>query len=94
MSGSKRPRKILKRTEKITAMVLQSQAESLTMRIPSGVTLQTVDEKGIKAAAATAIIMEEGCAEIEEVKEFTANQPFTYMILTDSETPELLFQDY
>ncbi|SHI17060.1 serpin B [Butyrivibrio fibrisolvens DSM 3071] len=50
-----------------------------------------VDEKGVRAAAATAIIMKAGCAEIEEVKEFTADQPFTYMILTDSETPELLF---
>ncbi len=50
-----------------------------------------VDEKGIKAAAATVILMKDGCAEIEEVKEFTADQPFTYMILTDSETPELLF---
>lgn len=72
-------------------MVLQSQAESLTLRIPSGVTLQIVNEKGIKAATATVILMKDGCAEIEEVKEFTADQPFTYMILTDSETPELLF---
>ena len=51
-----------------------------------------VDEKGIEAAAATAVIMTEGCAlEEPEVKEFIADQPFKYMILTDSETPELLF---
>ena len=51
-----------------------------------------VDEKGIEAAAATAVIMTEGCAlEEPEVKEFIADQPFKYMILTDGETPELLF---
>ncbi|MCR5771580.1 MAG: hypothetical protein K6G87_10170 [Butyrivibrio sp.] len=51
-----------------------------------------VDEKGIEAAAATAVIMTEGCAPEEpEVKEFFANQPFKYMILTDSDSPELLF---
>ena len=51
-----------------------------------------VDEKGIEAAAATAVIMTEGTAlEEPEVKEFIADQPFKYMILTDSETPELLF---
>ena len=51
-----------------------------------------VDEKGIEAAAATAIMMTEGCAlEEPEVKEFTADEPFKYMILTDSDTPELLF---
>ena len=51
-----------------------------------------VDEKGIEVAAATAVIMTEGCAlEEPEVKEFIADQPFKYMILTDSETPELLF---
>ena len=51
-----------------------------------------VDEKGIEAAAATAVIAVEGCAlEEPEVKEFIADKPFKYMILTDSETPELLF---
>ena len=50
-----------------------------------------VDENGIKAAAATAVMMKETCAEPGEVINFIANQPFTYMILTDSETPELLF---
>ena len=51
-----------------------------------------VDEKGIEAAAATAVMMTEGCAlEEPEVKDFTANAPFKYMILTDSESPELLF---
>lgn len=51
-----------------------------------------VDEKGIEAAAATAVIMTEGCAlEEPEVKEFIADEPFKYMILTDNETPELLF---
>lgn len=51
-----------------------------------------VEEKGIEAAAATAIMMEESCAlEEPEVKEFIADRPFKYMILTDSEDPELLF---
>lgn len=51
-----------------------------------------VDEKGIEAAAATAIMMTEGCAlEEPEVKEFIADEPFKYMILTDAEDPELLF---
>lgn len=51
-----------------------------------------VDEKGIEAAAATAVIAVESCAlEEPEVKEFIADEPFKYMILTDSETPELLF---
>nr|WP_297764454.1 serpin family protein [uncultured Butyrivibrio sp.] len=51
-----------------------------------------LDESGVEAAAATVIMMTEGCVEIEpEVKEFTADEPFKYMILTDSENPELLF---
>ncbi|SHI36427.1 serpin B [Butyrivibrio fibrisolvens DSM 3071] len=51
-----------------------------------------VDEKGVKAAAATDIMMCDACAQEEEKpKEFIADQPFTYMILTDSEIPELLF---
>ena len=50
------------------------------------------NEKGIEAAAATAVIMTEGCAlEEPEVKEFIADEPFKYMILTDGKTPELLF---
>ena len=36
--------------------------------------------------------MTEGCAfEEPEVKEFIADEPFKYMILTDGENPELLF---
>ena len=51
-----------------------------------------VDEKGIEAAAATAVMMTESCVlEEPDVKEFTADEPFKYMILTDSDTPELLF---
>ena len=51
-----------------------------------------VDEKGIEAAAATAVMMTESCVlEEPEVKEFIADEPFKYMILTDGENPELLF---
>lgn len=51
-----------------------------------------VDEKGIEAAAATAILMLEGCApEKHEIKEFIADRPFRYMLLTDTAEPELLF---
>ena len=51
-----------------------------------------VDEEGIEAAAATAIMMTEGAMlEQPEVKEFTADEPFKFMILTDAEEPELLF---
>ena len=51
-----------------------------------------VDEEGIEAAAATAIMMTEGAfLEQPEVKEFTADEPFKFMILTASEEPELLF---
>ncbi|MCR4584142.1 MAG: hypothetical protein K5686_00315 [Lachnospiraceae bacterium] len=50
------------------------------------------DEKGIEAAAATAVMMTEGTIMTEpEIKEFTADQPFKYMILTDSDEPEILF---
>lgn len=51
-----------------------------------------VDEDGIEAAAATVIMMTE-TAMIEEpiVMEFHADKPFRYMLLTDSEAPELLF---
>ncbi len=52
----------------------------------------SVDEEGIEAAAATAVMMELTSALTEsEPKEFTADRPFKYMILTESETPELLF---
>jgi serpin B len=52
-----------------------------------------VDETGIEAAAATAIMMTEGAflENPEEPKEFTADEPFKYMILTSGENPELLF---
>ncbi|MBE5842223.1 MAG: serpin family protein [Butyrivibrio sp.] len=50
-----------------------------------------VDEDGIEAAAATAIMMKESAMEITEIKEFHADKPFKFMILTDSETPEPLF---
>ena len=50
-----------------------------------------VDEDGIEAAAATAIMMKESAMEITEIKEFHADQPFKFMILTDSDTPEPLF---
>ncbi len=51
-----------------------------------------VDEEGIEAAAATAIMMTEGAfLEQPEVKEFTADKSFKFMILTASEEPELLF---
>ncbi len=52
-----------------------------------------VDEDGIEAAAATAVMLLESAAvEDPEFKVFTADQPFKYMIMTDnSEAPELLF---
>ncbi len=51
-----------------------------------------VDEDGIEAAAVTAIMMKTTSAPIEhEIKEFTADKPFKFMILTDSDSPELLF---
>ena len=51
-----------------------------------------VDEEGIEAAAATAVMMTEGAIAVEpEVKEFNANEPFKYMLLTDGSDPELLF---
>jgi len=51
------------------------------------------DEKGIEAAAATMIMMTEGAAMFEEpeIKEFIADHPFRFMILTDSDSPEPLF---
>lgn len=52
-----------------------------------------VDETGIEAAAATAIMMTEGAflEDPVEPKEFTADEPFKYMILTSGENPEMLF---
>ncbi|MCR5008323.1 MAG: hypothetical protein K6A76_07070 [Oribacterium sp.] len=51
-----------------------------------------VDEKGIEAAAATAVIMKlTSMIEMKETKEFIADKPFKYMILTDTDSPELLF---
>ena len=52
------------------------------------------DEEGLEAAAVTAIMMEATCAEpgepeIPEI--FCADQPFSFYILKDGETPELLF---
>ncbi len=50
------------------------------------------DEKGVEAAAATAV-MALGAAlpGVQEVKEFVADEPFRFMIVTDSENPEVLF---
>ena len=51
-----------------------------------------IEKTGFEAAAATAVMVTEACAlEEPEVKEFVADEPFKYMILTDSENPELLF---
>lgn len=52
-----------------------------------------VDESGIEAAAATAIMMTEGAflEDPTEPKEFKADEPFKYMILTTGENPEMLF---
>ncbi len=50
------------------------------------------DEKGVEAAAATAV-MALGAAlpGVQEVKEFVADESFRFMIVTDSESPEVLF---
>ncbi|MCR5031240.1 MAG: hypothetical protein K6A92_00110 [Lachnospiraceae bacterium] len=52
-----------------------------------------VEEDGIEAAAATAIVMTETSLEMDEpeVKEFYADEPFRYMLLTDDAAPEILF---
>ena len=52
-----------------------------------------VDESGIEAAAATVIMMTEGAyfEDPVEPKQFKADEPFKYMILTSGENPELLF---
>ncbi len=51
------------------------------------------DEAGIEAAAATVIYLLEGMAlmEEQEIKEFTADQPFRFMIITAGDVPEVLF---
>ena len=52
-----------------------------------------IDEEGLEAAAVTAIMMEATCAEPEpEIPEvFCADRPFSFYVLMDGETPELLF---
>ena len=51
-----------------------------------------VDEDGLEAAAATAIMMVESCAlEEEEPKEFIANEPFKFYILGGENDQEVLF---
>ena len=52
------------------------------------------DEKGFEAAAVTIITMDEAAAlEPEEIqyKEFNANRPFQFYVLTNGENPEILF---
>ncbi len=52
----------------------------------------TVDEEGIEATAATAVMMLEGALEIEEdPKEFIANEPFKFYICTGIDDSEVLF---
>ena len=55
----------------------------------------TVDETGVEAAAATAVMMTEGAIFMpEEPKEFKADEPFKYFIIADGvegAEPELLF---
>ena len=52
-----------------------------------------VDENGLEAAAATAVVMMRNTAmpNPEEPVEFTANRPFQFAIIREDETPELLF---
>lgn len=52
-----------------------------------------VDEKGLEAAAATAVIMmrNTGVLNPEEPVVFTADHPFQFAILREDEAPELLF---
>ena len=52
-----------------------------------------VDEKGLEAAAATAVIMMRNTAvpNPEEPVEFTADHPFQFAIVREDETPEMLF---
>ncbi len=41
----------------------------------------TVDEQGTKAAAATAVVAEAGCAEMEEPKSVVLDRPFVYAVI-------------
>ena len=52
-----------------------------------------VDENGLEAAAATAIIAVDGCAapDPETPETFCADRPFTFYVVNGEETPELLF---
>ena len=52
-----------------------------------------VDEKGLEAAAATAVVMMRNTAlpNPEEPVEFTADHPFQFMIFREDAAPELLF---
>ena len=51
-----------------------------------------VDEDGLEAAAATAVLMLESCMEItEEPKEFIANEPFRFYICGGENDDEILF---
>ncbi len=51
-----------------------------------------LDEEGIEAAAVTAMMMAAGAAmPPEDPKEFIADRPFSFFLITDSEAPELLF---
>ncbi|MBO4419784.1 MAG: hypothetical protein J5789_08200 [Oscillospiraceae bacterium] len=52
-----------------------------------------VDEKGLEAAAATAVIMTRATAmpNPEEPVEFTADHPFQFAIIREDDAPELLF---
>ena len=51
-----------------------------------------VDEDGLEAAAATAILMADGCAPIEdEPKEFIADEPFRFYICGGANDQEVLF---
>ena len=51
-----------------------------------------MEEDGIEAAAATAVIMLEGCCkQEEEPKEFYADEPFKFMLCTGDRNSEVLF---
>ena len=52
-----------------------------------------VDEDGIEAAAATSIAMLGSALSLDEnePKEFVANEPFSYYVLTTGSSKEILF---
>ena len=52
-----------------------------------------IDEEGLEAAAVTALIMKYACEVLEPEKPevFCADRPFSFYVLKDGETPELLF---